>query len=96
MSCYIKTSFIQSSVRYHIFNAFLIHHDSEPPSNNSDRSLKLVTKTVQNVANLVEFKTKEPFMAALNAFINKHTEKMKKFVDEISVSLFLITLCNDY
>lgn len=61
----------------------------EPPSNNSDRSLKLVTKTIQNVANLVEFKAKEPYMVALNTFINKHMEKMKKFIDSISVSHFI-------
>lgn len=46
-----------------------------------------MTKTVQNVANLVEFKTKEPFMTVLNGFIAKHTEKMKAFIDGLAVSI---------
>ena len=52
----------------------------------ADRTLKLVTKTIQNLANLVEFKAKESFMIYLNSFIKDHMPLMTRFVDEISVS----------
>ena len=58
----------------------------DSPSGDAERSLKLVAKCVQNVANLVEFKTKEPFMRVVNPFIVKQMEKMKKFIDQLSVS----------
>lgn len=66
-----------------VLKPHLFHITTEPPSSECDRSLKLVTKSIQNVANLVEF-TKEPFMAVMNSFICKHMGKMKKFVDHIS------------
>lgn len=58
---------------------------TEPPSPVADRALKLVTKTIQNLANLVGFKTKESFMLYLNAFIKDHMPLMRRFVDEISM-----------
>ena len=60
----------------------------------ADRALKLVTKTIQNLANLVGFKTKESFMLYLNAFIKEHMPLMRRFINEISVSssLFLYRL----
>ena len=48
--------------------------------------MKLVTKAVQNLANLVEFKAKEPYMVSLNDFIRRHLPKMRQFIDDISVS----------
>ena len=62
---------------------------SDPPSSTADRTLKLVTKTIQNLANLVEFKAKESFMIYLNSFIKDHMPLMTRFVDKISVSFFL-------
>ncbi len=59
---------------------------ADPPSPTADRTLKLVTKTIQNLANLVEFKAKESFMIYLNAFIKDHMPLMTRFVNEISVS----------
>ena len=59
---------------------------TESPSPTADRTLKLVTKSVQNLANLVEFRSKEPFMTSLNPFIVRNTPRMKTFVDEIAVS----------
>ena len=56
------------------------------PSEASLRSMKLVAKAVQNLANLVSFKTKEPFMATLNPFIIRHMPDMIKFIDKLSVS----------
>jgi hypothetical protein len=51
----------------------------------ADRTLKLVTKTIQNLANLVEFKTKESFMLFLNTFIKEYMPHMRLFIDKISV-----------
>lgn len=51
----------------------------------SDRTLKLVTKSVQNLANLVEFKAKESFMLYLNPFIKEHLPRMRHFVNQIAV-----------
>ena len=59
---------------------------TETPSQVADRTLKLVTKAVQNLANLVEFKAKEPYMVSLNDFIRRHLPKMRQFIDDISVS----------
>ena len=53
----------------------------------ADRTLKLVTKTIQNLANLVEFKRKEALMVYLNPFINEYMQRMKLFVNDVSVSL---------
>ena len=65
-----------------------IHFTStETPSLVADRTLKLVTKAVQNLANLVEFRAKEPFMVSLNDFIRRHLPKMKQFINDISVSV---------
>jgi len=55
------------------------------PNSTADRALKLVTKSVQNLANLVEFKTKESFMIYLNHFIKEHLPRMRHFVDQIAV-----------
>ncbi|CAI8014988.1 Ras GTPase-activating protein 1 [Geodia barretti] len=54
------------------------------PSEASQRTLKLVAKAVQNLANLVEFKSKEPFMTSLNPFITRHRADMIKFIDNLS------------
>lgn len=68
-----------------------IHFTStETPSLVADRTLKLVTKAVQNLANLVEFRAKEPFMVSLNDFIRRHLPKMKQFVYDISVSVWSV------
>ena len=60
-------------------------HTTENPSPMADRTLKLVTKGVQNLANLVEFKKKEDFTVALNPFIKRNQSKMRKFVDDVAV-----------
>ncbi|XP_064391287.1 ras GTPase-activating protein 1-like [Halichondria panicea] len=57
---------------------------SENPSPKADRALKLVTKGVQNLANLVEFKKKEDFTMSLNPFILKNSDHMRKFVDDLA------------
>ena len=67
------------------------------PSESSSRTLKLVAKAVQNLANLVEFKTKEPFMTSLNPFIIRHMPDMIKFIDTLSVSyLYTVVQCTKF
>ncbi|XP_013408333.1 ras GTPase-activating protein 1-like [Lingula anatina] len=57
---------------------------SETPSEMAARSLKLVAKSLQNLANLVEFGAKEPFMEVLNSFILENKQRMVLFLDELS------------
>ncbi|KAL7748700.1 hypothetical protein RI367_005853 [Sorochytrium milnesiophthora] len=48
------------------------------------RTLTLCAKTLQNLANLVDFGPKEPYMTPMNEFLNGNFGKMKAFIDEIS------------
>lgn len=57
---------------------------SESPSSCAARTLTLVAKCLQNLANLVEFGVKESFMTPVNPFILKNKEKMVNFLDELS------------
>ncbi|CAH3132087.1 unnamed protein product [Porites lobata] len=57
---------------------------SESPSSCAARTLTLVAKCLQNLANLVEFGAKESFMTPVNPFILKNREKMINFLDELS------------
>lgn len=57
---------------------------TEPPSEMAARSLILVAKCLQNLANLVEFGGKEPYMEVVNPFIIKNKERMILFLDYLS------------
>lgn len=61
---------------------------TEPPPPMAARSLIMVAKCLQNLANLVEFGGKEPYMEVVNPFILKNKERMVVFLDQLSVSLF--------
>jgi len=50
------------------------------PKKNPRRSLTLISKVIQNLANNVTFKDKEQYMIPANDLIIKHTENMKKFL----------------
>jgi len=52
----------------------------------ASRSLIMVAKCLQNLANLVEFGGKEPYMEVVNPFILKNKERMVVFLDQLSVS----------
>ena len=60
---------------------------SEPPSPAANRSLVMVAKCLQNLANLVEFGVKESYMEVVNPFILKNKERMVVFLDHLSVRL---------
>eukprot|EP01125_Pyxidicula_operculata_P003863 TRINITY_DN1534_c0_g1_i1.p1 TRINITY_DN1534_c0_g1~~TRINITY_DN1534_c0_g1_i1.p1 ORF type:complete len:1339 (-),score=293.29 TRINITY_DN1534_c0_g1_i1:26-4042(-) len=48
------------------------------------RDLTLIAKTIQNMANLVVFGKKEPFMVACNPFIEKNQQSMKDYLLSIT------------
>ncbi|XP_043221540.1 ras GTPase-activating protein 1-like isoform X2 [Amphibalanus amphitrite] len=57
---------------------------TEPPPLQGARSLVMVAKCLQNLANLVEFGGKEPYMEVVNPFIIKNRERMVGFLDHLS------------
>ena len=59
---------------------------SEPPPPAASRSLIMIAKCLQNLANLVEFGAKESYMEVVNPFILKNKERMVVFLDHLSVS----------
>ena len=62
---------------------------SETPSHNASRSLIMVAKCLQNLANLVEFGGKEPYMEVVNPFILKNKERMIYYLDQLSVGVLI-------
>lgn len=54
----------------------------------------MVAKCLQNLANLIEFGGKEPYMEVVNPFILKNKERMVVYLDHLSVSLVKISLVN--
>lgn len=57
---------------------------SEPAPPMASRSLIMVAKCLQNLANLVEFGGKEPYMEVVNPFILKNKERMVVYLDQLS------------
>jgi len=57
---------------------------SEPVPPAAMRSLVMIAKCLQNLANLVEFGGKEPYMEVVNPFILKNKERMVVFLDHLS------------
>ncbi|RMC18068.1 hypothetical protein DUI87_04947 [Hirundo rustica rustica] len=55
----------------------------DSPSPTAARTLTLVAKSVQNLANLVEFGAKEPYMEGVNPFIKSNKHRMIMFLDEL-------------
>lgn len=51
------------------------------------RTLVLITKTIQNLANEQSFGNKEQFMLPLNTFISMNTLALHQFYDKIIVSV---------
>ncbi|KAJ6229344.1 ras gtpase-activating protein [Anaeramoeba flamelloides] len=57
---------------------------TEEPSDTLLRTLVLVAKVLQNLANNTLFGVKEEYMSTLNEFINDNQEKMNQYLDDIS------------
>uniref|UniRef100_A0A8C2BH34 RAS p21 protein activator (GTPase activating protein) 1b n=1 Tax=Cyprinus carpio TaxID=7962 RepID=A0A8C2BH34_CYPCA len=68
-----------------IVNPRIFNIIADPPSPIASRTLTLVAKAVQNLANLVEFGAKEPYMEGVNPFIKSNKHRMIKFLDELGV-----------
>ncbi|XP_051516786.1 ras GTPase-activating protein 1-like isoform X2 [Myxocyprinus asiaticus] len=66
-----------------ILNPRMFNIIADPPSTTAGRTLTLVAKSVQNLANLVEFGAKEPYMEGVNPFIKNNKERMIMFLDEL-------------
>ncbi|XP_060740210.1 ras GTPase-activating protein 1 isoform X2 [Tachysurus vachellii] len=66
-----------------ILNPRMFNIISDPPSATAGRTLTLVAKSVQNLANLVEFGAKEPYMEGVNPFIKNNKQRMIMFLDEL-------------
>ncbi|XP_064618499.1 ras GTPase-activating protein 1-like isoform X2 [Lineus longissimus] len=67
-----------------IINPRMFNLITETPSDVAVRTLKLVAKSLQNLANLVEFGAKEPYMGVLNPFIVTNKERMVTFLNRLS------------
>ncbi|RVE68333.1 hypothetical protein OJAV_G00090660 [Oryzias javanicus] len=66
-----------------ILNPRMFNIIDDPPSSTAGRTLTLVAKSVQNLANLVEFGAKEPYMEGVNPFIKCNKQRMIMFLDEL-------------
>uniref|UniRef100_A0A674D8S3 Ras GTPase-activating protein 1 n=1 Tax=Salmo trutta TaxID=8032 RepID=A0A674D8S3_SALTR len=66
-----------------ILNPRMFNIITDPPSATAGRTLTLVAKSVQNLANLVEFGAKEPYMEGVNPFIKNNKHRMIMFLDEL-------------
>ncbi|XP_070820000.1 ras GTPase-activating protein 1-like isoform X3 [Chaetodon trifascialis] len=66
-----------------ILNPRMFNIIADPPSSAAGRTLTLVAKSVQNLANLVEFGAKEPYMEGVNPFIKNNKHRMIMFLDEL-------------
>ena len=49
----------------------------------AQRTLTLITKTLQTLANLGTFGSKEPWMEPMNVFLTTHRPEFKSFIDEV-------------
>ncbi|XP_051539914.1 LOW QUALITY PROTEIN: ras GTPase-activating protein 1 [Myxocyprinus asiaticus] len=66
-----------------IVNPRIFNIIADPPSPTASRTLTLVAKAIQNLANLVEFGAKEPYMEGVNPFIKINKHQMIMFLDEL-------------
>eukprot|EP00054_Salpingoeca_dolichothecata_P023489 m.156743 g.156743 ORF g.156743 m.156743 type:complete len:1139 (-) comp24699_c0_seq7:130-3546(-) len=55
------------------------HH----PEDNTARTLTLISKTIQNLANGVSFGAKEPYMLPMNEFITENQDRMRQCLEHI-------------
>lgn len=56
---------------------------SDHPRPRAQRTLTLITKTLQTLANMTTFGAKEPWMEPMNVFLTSHRQQFKAFVDQI-------------
>ncbi|KAI8917019.1 hypothetical protein DFJ77DRAFT_328679 [Powellomyces hirtus] len=64
-----------------LFNLIPDHPDA-----GTSRTFTLIAKVLQNLANLSDFGSKEPYMAECNGFISSNIGNMKAFIDGVSTA----------
>jgi len=57
---------------------------NEHPDSGTARTFTLIAKTIQNLANLVEFGAKEPYMADMNPFIVRNLDSARNALERFS------------
>lgn len=67
-----------------VLNPKLFGLTKEFPDPRIQRTLTLITKSLQGLANLTRFGIKEPWMEPMNEFINTHSDSFKRYIDFIS------------
>ncbi|SCV71837.1 BQ2448_4531 [Microbotryum intermedium] len=67
-----------------ILNPRLFGLVSVPPDPKSQRTLTLVAKTLQGLANFSSFGQKEPWMLPINSFVQENTSAFVDFIEHIS------------
>ncbi|XP_076443695.1 ras GTPase-activating protein 1-like isoform X2 [Babylonia areolata] len=85
----VKTRVVSSFIFLRLLGPAIVNPKSfslvsENPSETASRTLKLVAKVIQMLANLVEPGPKEQFMEAVHPFIRKNRERMIAYLDELS------------
>ncbi|GAA5989553.1 hypothetical protein JCM11641_004595 [Rhodosporidiobolus odoratus] len=69
-----------------VLNPKLFFIVSSPPDPRSQRTLTLVAKTLQGLANFSSFGQKEPFMLPMNPFVQENTAAFVDFIEHISTA----------
>ncbi|BGP40339.1 hypothetical protein JCM10449v2_004300 [Rhodotorula kratochvilovae] len=67
-----------------VLNPKLFFIVSGPPDPKSQRTLTLVAKTLQGLANFSSFGQKEPWMLPMNAFVQENTAALIDFIEHVS------------
>ncbi|GAA5888185.1 hypothetical protein JCM5296_000222 [Sporobolomyces johnsonii] len=67
-----------------VLNPKLFFIVSSPPDTKSQRTLTLVAKTLQGLANFSSFGQKEPWMLPMNPFVQDNTSAFVDFIEHVS------------
>ncbi|KAI8855111.1 hypothetical protein BC829DRAFT_485678 [Chytridium lagenaria] len=67
-----------------ILSPRLFNITQDLPTPAATRTLTLLAKIIQNLANLTEFGNKEPYMVQFNVFIQSQMPSMRAFIDRLS------------
>lgn len=66
-----------------ILNPSLFGLLKEMPRPKSRRTLTMIAKSLQTLANMTTFGAKEPWMEPMNAFLNSHRQEFKDYIDDV-------------
>eukprot|EP00301_Raphidiophrys_heterophryoidea_P027211 c9545_g1_i1.p1 GENE.c9545_g1_i1~~c9545_g1_i1.p1 ORF type:complete len:947 (+),score=211.06 c9545_g1_i1:256-3096(+) len=87
-----KTKLVGGFVMLRFFNPALLTPEAnqllppgQSPSPVSRRNLILITKTLQNLSNNVQFGQKEQFMVVMNPFLKRNAIKMRNYLESLPI-----------